>query len=171
MAREVFKPDINSACRYEEFREKFMEMVDKPCNWLEEKSFLNSPICGNKRFYVSPKKYYIRERYESLGVDLIELSTKEHYFFNPVWLLRKFEAIDQNGFCYEAKSKAAINRMMYDKVKDVRPYITNGEFVDTFLKIVGNNHIYFEETKHRVITAYGKKLRVTIDCLFVKIPT
>jgi hypothetical protein len=174
MAKEPKWISINNESRYEDFRKKLIEIADKPSNWLNQTYRGSShPVCGDKRFYVSPKKYSIlREGTsdESLGVELVELSTKKRYIFNPACLLN-FSGVDLDGRYFEAKSLAIINRMLYERVKDVKPYITNKEFVDAFLRIVGDRHFYFKATRHIGLTPWGKRqCKYTLDCIFVKMP-
>lgn len=179
MAKQFFRPNINSTCRYEDFCKKLAEMSDKPSNWQKNINKGLKRFSENQRFYVSPKKYFIIEQEvsggrvidEYLGVELVELSTKECYFFDPALLLQEFPVINKDGLCYEAKSSAAINRMLYERVKDVKPYITNREFVDAFLRIVGDRHFYFKATRHIGLTPWGKRqCKYTLDCIFVKMP-
>lgn len=166
MATKIFK-DYNTG-RY--FEEKFSEIAAQPSNWearLQSIPYQITPyyykrLLG-KKFYVSPKKYFIKEDRQDpsgfyLRVEFVEFLTKEIYDFDVVNLLRcinaikpeQYDASRRNDFsyccdlltkCCLVDSKVNIDVSFREKIK---PDITNVELVDAFIDIVGFGQIYFD---------------------------
>ena len=100
-----------------------------------------------------------------LLVDLVEHSTKEHYPLDVVELLTHFSHVlkaedydsrdlakmdiwDLKKLPWTNTIKSDINTSFHNRIKDIKPYITNKELVDAFIKTVGNRQIYFEQTEY-----------------------
>lgn len=160
--------DYNSA---EHFKEKIREIADQSSNWearlqrVHNKTESAYAHLLGKRFYISPKKYFIAEapwdslRYY-LTVELIEYPTKKIYNFDVIHLLRNISAIKPEQYdinrkkevsyccdllekCCSVESKADVNVSFRERINKIKSNITNMKFVDAFIDLVGSGQIYF----------------------------
>lgn len=173
--------NINEDSRLNDFYERFNEIKDKPFPARQTcRDYFDSyKLTRGQRFYISDKKYYIIEQvsYEKcgktiklddyLGVELIDLSTKDRTYLDVALLCKKFLAYKNDDDwrnrndkeCITVMSKSDINQYVYKVTKDIKPYITIKEFADVFINYVGNRQIYFQ------LNTYHRPGRAKIDCI------
>ena len=171
--------NINDISRETDFINLFEKIKDKP---FPEKRIPMARYLGQshinerERYYISDKKYYIFEEewYENrakervqtepfLGVELIEVSSKRVVGLDLLDLCRnKFTAWEGKAWdkkIISVESDSFINQYIYDAKKRVKPYITNKELVDIFIKFVNNRYLYFDIKYYKVMeNCWDRKL-------------
>lgn len=181
----IEKIDINDERRQDEFNKIFNEIKDKELP-TRRKNHIIWGSAKDRRFYISDRKYYIVEgtteqgrtgrtvKYDDyIAVELVELSSKEKYYLDVSVLLKegigyKNWKVDKDDDYCTFESDGIINQYIKNKVKDVKPYITNKELVDVFINYVGKRHIYFDNTDYYIPNGSLRVGRKILNAHFVK---
>ena len=182
-------PNINDSKRMDDYLRVFEEIKDKPVpvrKSVRDEDFHISNVVGEKRFYISNKKYYIfegkrfqnrhgeTEKFEDyLGVELIELATKKVVGLDVSLLCNTFMAhIIEHGDVkgtIRAQSESGINRYICDIVKRIKPYVTNIELANLFIDYVGKRHVYFDDKIYKIAQGSLFRDRRILNAHFVLI--